>query len=44
MENYIACDSDTLSEIVVPCFGKGNVLRCVFDLDSDKAGMYDQQD
>ena len=43
-DNYIACDDDTQSEIVVPCFGKDGKLRTVFDLDSAVVGTYDQVD
>ena len=36
LENYIACDDDTQSEIVLPCFvGEGKKLRTVLDIDSD---------
>ena len=35
LDNYIACDDETLSEIVVPCFvGSEKKLRTVLDIDS----------
>ena len=41
--NYIACDSQARSEIVVP-MKKGNRLLGVLDLDSREIGDYDSQD
>ena len=43
-ENYIACDSETMSEIVVPCFGKDNKLKTVLDIDSPSIATFDQID
>lgn len=35
LDNYIACDDDTQSEIVLPCFvGADKKLRTVLDIDS----------
>jgi len=42
-KNYIPCDEDTQSEIVVPCF-KDGVFRTVFDLDSPNVGEFDEED
>ncbi len=54
LENYIACDDETLSEIVVPCLVSENlgesgsdgekVLRTVLDIDSDRIGTFDEED
>ena len=43
-ENYIACDTDTMSEIVLPCFGHSGELRTVFDIDSPIVGDFDDVD
>lgn len=42
-QNYIACDDDTKSEIVVPVF-RGGALYGVLDLDSDKLAAFDAVD
>ncbi len=42
-ENYISCDSDTQSEIVVPIFNK-NKLIAVLDIDSNKRYDFDKID
>ena len=47
LDNYIACDDETLSEIVVPCFvGEGDKrrVRTVFDIDSPNIGEFDEED
>lgn len=45
IENYIACDTETRSEIVIPCFiGKEMKLRTVFDLDSPNIGEFSEED
>ena len=45
LENYIACDDETLSEIVLPCFvGEEKKLRTVFDIDSPHLGTFDEED
>ncbi len=55
LDNYIACDDETLSEIVVPCLVSENlgesgsesgekVLRTVLDIDSDRIGTFDAED
>lgn len=41
---HIACDSRSLSEIVVPVRDKGGELIAVLDVDSDKIGQFDQAD
>ena len=45
IQNYIACDEDTRSEIVVPCFvsqdGKKQV-KAVLDIDSPNVGEFDE--
>ena len=38
--NYISCDSDTKSEIVVPIFNKKKLIA-VLDIDSDKRNDFD---
>ncbi len=45
LENYIACDDETLSEIVLPCFiGEEKKLRTVLDIDSDRIGTFNEED
>ena len=56
VENYIACDEDTLSEIVLPVFGTAyhseppapagapKKLIAVLDIDGDCAGAFDEED
>ena len=45
MDNYIACDDETLSEIVLPCFvGEEKKLKTVFDIDSPNIGTFDEED
>jgi GAF domain-containing protein len=45
LENYIACDDDTQSEIVLPCFiGAEKKLRTVLDIDSDQLETFDNID
>lgn len=45
LENYIACDDDTQSEIVLPCFvGEEKKLRTVLDIDSDQLATFDEDD
>jgi GAF domain-containing protein len=41
---HIACDAGSRSEIVVPLFDEGGVLRGVLDVDSDKPDMFDDVD
>lgn len=41
--NYIACDSDTVSEIVVPLI-KNKKLLAVLDIDGHKIGQFDEDD
>ena len=42
-DNYITCDPETRSEIVVPVFENGK-LKAVIDIDSAKIGYFDQID
>ena len=42
-ENYISCDSDTKSEIVVPIFNKKKLIA-VLDIDSNKRNDFDKID
>ena len=45
LDNYIACDDETLSEIVLPCFlGADKKLRTVLDIDSDRIGTFTEED
>ena len=44
LENYIACDDDTRSEIVVPCFDKDGKFRTVLDIDSPDVGNFTDVD
>lgn len=41
---YIACDSRSESEIVVPVFDKAGRLIAVFDVDSDRKTMFNEDD
>jgi GAF domain-containing protein len=41
---HIACDSRSESEIVVPVFDKAGRLIAVFDVDSDRKAMFDDDD
>jgi len=41
---HIACDSRSLSEIVVPVRGAGGEIIAVLDVDSDKLGQFDEED
>ena len=42
-KNYIACDNDTLSEIVVPVWEDGEVVA-VLDIDGKEKGLFDEVD
>ncbi|AYW48238.1 GAF domain-containing protein [Tetragenococcus osmophilus] len=42
-KNYISCDSDALSEIVVPMVKNGKLIG-VLDIDSQETNSYDQVD
>tara|TARA_B100001996_G_C18646995_1_gene587805 strand:+ start:266 stop:721 length:456 start_codon:yes stop_codon:yes gene_type:complete len=42
-EDYISCDDQTISEIVVPVFSK-NKLIAVLDIDGREEGQFDQTD
>jgi L-methionine (R)-S-oxide reductase len=41
---HIACDPNTLSEIVVPVFDRDQNLIAVFDVDSDRLAAFDEED
>jgi len=41
---HIACDARSRSEIVVPVFDRRRDLIAVLDLDSERAGAFDQDD
>jgi GAF domain-containing protein len=41
---HIACDSRSLSEIVVPVRDKGGAIVAVLDVDSDKPAQFDEAD
>jgi GAF domain-containing protein len=41
---HISCDSRSVSEIVVPVFGKSGALIAVFDVDSVERGRFDDVD
>ena len=41
---HIACDANSESEIVVPVFDAAGALVAVFDVDSDRKAMFDDED
>lgn len=41
---HIACDANSASEIVIPVYDGAGQLIAVFDVDSDKQGMFDEID
>ncbi len=41
---HIACDASSESEIVTPVFDKSGALIAVFDVDSDRKAMFDDDD
>jgi GAF domain-containing protein len=41
---HVACDTRSLSEIVVPVFNKNNRLRAVLDVDSIRLNDFDETD
>src|SRR6478672_10339376 len=41
---HIACDSRSLSEVVVPVLGPSGDLIAVFDVDSDRPAAFDETD
>ncbi|WP_299562309.1 GAF domain-containing protein [uncultured Sulfitobacter sp.] len=43
-DGHIACASTTRSELVLPVFGAGGQLLGVFDIDSNKADAFTQED
>ncbi|GHF22406.1 hypothetical protein GCM10017044_15770 [Kordiimonas sediminis] len=44
IENHIACDSRSNSEIVVPVYGADQKLIAVFDVDSTQVAAFDETD
>ena len=42
--NYIACDEVTMSEIVVPYFGRDGRVKAVFDIDADVKSFFEETD
>ncbi|MCI3132263.1 GAF domain-containing protein [Phenylobacterium aquaticum] len=44
LENHIACDARSASEIVVPVFDAGGELIAVFDVDSTELAAFDAVD
>eukprot|EP00164_Ancoracysta_twista_P009608 GFYU01014282.1.p1 GENE.GFYU01014282.1~~GFYU01014282.1.p1 ORF type:complete len:373 (-),score=83.06 GFYU01014282.1:435-1457(-) len=42
--NYIACDGETQSEIVVPVFDQQGKLAAVLDVDSEETGSFNEVD
>ena len=44
LENYIPCDDETRSEIVVPCFDKSGKFKTVLDIDSPDVGQFTDED
>lgn len=42
--DHIACDPNSRSEIVVPCFDESRQLFAVLDLDSTEVGSFDEID
>ena len=41
---HVACDPDSRSEIVIPCFNLENQLAAVLDIDSDQLAAFDETD
>jgi L-methionine (R)-S-oxide reductase len=41
---HIACDARARSEIVVPVFDRAGALIAVFDVDSERVGVFDEED
>ncbi len=41
---HIACDANSMSEIVLPVFDSSGELIAVFDVDSDQPAMFDEHD
>lgn len=44
LENHIACDAASRSEIVVPVFDNTGTLIAVFDVDSTELAAFDEED
>ena len=43
-ENYIACDPNDKSEIVIPCISRDGTCWGVLDVDSQQVGAFDESD
>ena len=43
-ENYIACDPNDKSEIVIPCFNSDGTCWGVLDVDSQQVGAFNESD
>lgn len=43
-ENYIACDPNDRSEIVIPCFNRDGTCWGVLDVDSQQVGAFNESD
>ncbi len=41
---HVACDSNSKSEIVIPCFDSQKSIRAILDIDSDRKGFFDEID
>ena len=41
---HVACDPQSKSEIVIPCFDRTGELRAILDVDSDKSNHFDETD
>jgi len=44
IENYIACDAETQSEIVVPVLNADGTVHSVLDIDSEVVAAFDETD
>jgi L-methionine (R)-S-oxide reductase len=43
-KNYIACDDETRSEVVIPVLNEKNEVLAVFDIDSITLNRFDEID
>ena len=37
-------DHQTRSEIAIPCYGQGNTIKCVINIESENLNMFDEID
>jgi GAF domain-containing protein len=44
LDNYIACDSETRSEIVIPILNKDGSFKTQLDIDSPAVGTFTTED